>query len=231
MGKAKRVELVTAGPALGRRPLLDRVLIRKIADAVGRGSFLHVAAESVGVSRRTLFGWLERGRDLAGRVEAGETLDEREVLHVELLHAVTMAHAGARVKAEAAVFEQKPLEWLRYGPGRDHGPENPGWTLAVREVPAEVKSAAEQLLAEALAQLGLGHETVTPALGVGPWGDGAAEDVGVADVRAAQRAHGGAVCKTGSAESDDTGRPEGMSAQPIFAPRSGGPVVREGARG
>ena len=165
MGKAKRAQVVKPDPALGRRPLLDRVLIRKIADAVGRGSFLHVAAESVGVSRRTLFGWLERGRDLAGRVEAGEVLDEREVLHVELLHAVTMAHAGARVKAEAMVFRKKPLEWLRYGPGRDHGPEDPGWTLAVREVPQEVKSAAEQLLAEALAQLGLGRET--PALTVG----------------------------------------------------------------
>lgn len=169
MGKAKRAVLVKETAALGRRPLLDRALIRQIADAVGRGSFLHVAAESVGVSRRTLFGWLERGRDLAVAAEAGETLDEREVLHVELLHAVTMAHAGARVKAEAAVFEQKPLEWLRYGPGRDHGPDDPGWTLAVREVPHEVKSAAEQLLAEALAQLGLGRETVTvmPALGVG----------------------------------------------------------------
>ena len=32
---------------------------------------------------------------------------------------------------------------------------------------------------------------------------------------------------TGSGSATDAGRPEGMSAQPIFAPRSGGPAVRE----
>ena len=178
MAKAKRAP---EKAALGRRPLLDRALIRRIADAVGRGAFLHVAAESVGVSRRTLFAWLERGRDLARRVEDGEVFDERDVLYVELLDAVTMAHASARLKAEAVVFKRKPLEWLRYGPGRDHGPEDPGWTKAVGEVPHEVKSAAEQLLAEALAQLGQGVEpitvasTVQPALAEGPWGDSVAE--------------------------------------------------------
>lgn len=30
------------------------------------------------------------------------------------------------------MFEDKPEMWLRYGPGRDRGPENPGWTETVR---------------------------------------------------------------------------------------------------
>lgn len=147
-----------AEPAqLGRRRLLDRALIRTISETVRKGAFLHVAAEAAGVSRRTLFGWLERGRELDREGEDGRDLDERELLLVELLHAVSVAHAEARLKAEAKVLKANPLAWLRFGPGRDRGPEDPGWTRAVGEVPVEVKSAAEELLTEALRQLGLGE--------------------------------------------------------------------------
>lgn len=147
----------TAPALLGRRRLLDRALIRTISETVRKGAFLHVAAEASGVSRRTLFAWLERGRELAAAVEAGREIEERDLLLVELLHAVTVAHAEARMAAEAVVLRKNPLAWLRFGPGRDRGPEEPGWTRAVGEVPVEVKNAAEELLAEALRQLGLGE--------------------------------------------------------------------------
>lgn len=131
-----------------------------MARAVQRGAFLHVAAEAAGVSRRTLFAWLERGRDLAAAGEDGADLDEQELLYVELLHEVTVAHARARLKAESAVLQKVPLAWLRFGPGRDRGPDAPGWTRAVGEMPVEVRSAAEVLLTQALAQLGLVPEAV-----------------------------------------------------------------------
>src|SRR4051812_46787923 len=161
---------------MGRRLLLDHAVIEEIADAVGKGAFLHVAAEASGVSRRTLQVWLERGRELEDLADAGHELGERESLYVELLDAVRQAGASARLKAEATVWKRKPLEWLRFGPGRDHGREDPGWTKAVGEVPPEVKSAAEELLGEALRQLGLVPEPVTvtstvqPALTVGTVG-------------------------------------------------------------
>jgi len=142
--------------AVGRPLLLDRALIRKVCQAVEKGAFLHVAAESVGVSRRTLFAWLERGRDLEAAAERGDELGERELLFVEFLHGVMVAHARARLRAEASVLEVNPLAWLRFGPGRDQGPEAPGWTRPVAEMPPEVRSAAEVLLAQALEQLGLG---------------------------------------------------------------------------
>ena len=66
-----------------------------------------------------------------------------------------MAHAQARLRAEAAVLRKVPLAWLRFGPGRDRGPDAPGWTRAVGDAPMEVRSAAEVLLTQALAQLGL----------------------------------------------------------------------------
>jgi len=108
------------------------------------------------VSRRTLFAWLERGRDPGTAAERGAELDERELLFVEFLHGVRVAHARARLRAEGSVFEDNPLAWLRFGPGRDQGPEAPGWTRAVGEVRPEVRTVAEALLAQALEQLGLG---------------------------------------------------------------------------
>lgn len=162
MGKRKATKAKPL-PAnrMGRRLKLDEAAIREIADAVSRGAFLHVAAESIGVSRRTLHLWLERGRELEDLAEGGRELDERETLYVDLVAALRTAGASARVKAETTVFRRKPLEWLRFGPGRDHGREDPGWTKAVGEVPPEVKSAAELMLSEALRQLGLVPDMVT----------------------------------------------------------------------
>jgi hypothetical protein len=168
--KSKRqVQRVPPRRWMGRRLMLDRALIQTIADAVGRGAFLHVAAEASGVSRRTLFGWLERGRELTDLAERGVGLDERESLYVELLEAVTMAHASARLKAEGVVFKREPLAWLRFGPGRDQGVDAPGWTRAMPELRQAAKSAAEEALAEALRQLGLAApvsvtSTVEPVL-------------------------------------------------------------------
>ena len=179
---AKRPAVLAPAPRrMGRRLLLDRRLVDEIADAVRRGAFLHVAAEASGVSRRTLFSWLERGRELAGAADDGAELDEREQLFVDLVFAVTMAHAQARLRAEGAVLEENPLAWLRFGPGRDHGPDDPGWTQAVREVPPEVKSAAEQMLSEALRQLGL-----VPDVGARPREHRPADDV-AADICGAAR--------------------------------------------
>ena len=130
--------------------------------------------------RGTLQGWLERGRDL----EDVRNFDERDQVYVDLADAVLQAHASARLKAEATVWKRTLLDWLRFGPGRDRGPECPGWTKAVGEAPAEVRSAAEILLAQALAQLRLVPEPVAvpsiaqpmPALGSAGVEDG--EEVG-----------------------------------------------------
>ena len=120
---AKRPAVLAPAPRrMGRRLLLDRAVIDEISASVGRGAFLHVAAAAAGVSKRTLYAWLERGRELVVADEDGAELDEREELYLELVHAVTMAHAQARLRAEGAVLEENPLAWLRFGPGRDHGP-------------------------------------------------------------------------------------------------------------
>ncbi|HZO29170.1 MAG TPA: hypothetical protein VFH48_24615, partial [Chloroflexota bacterium] len=103
---------------------------------------------------------MARGRDLEAAGEDGGDLDEQDLLYVELLHEVTVAHARARLKAEATVLQKVPLAWLRFGPGRDRGTDAPGWTRAVGDAPVEVRSAAEVLLTQALTQLGLAPEAL-----------------------------------------------------------------------
>ncbi|MCC6224716.1 MAG: hypothetical protein IT201_14630 [Thermoleophilia bacterium] len=137
-------------PKLGRRLKLTEALVRAIARDVERGAFLGVAAEANGVSKRSLFTWLERGRD----VEDGALPREGNELFVELLAAVERAHARARLEAETVVHDSEPLAWLKFGPGREK-PDAPGWTSASRDLPAPAQTAAELLLAQALAQLGL----------------------------------------------------------------------------
>jgi hypothetical protein len=87
------------------------------------GGYPHVAAEAAGMSRDAFEDWLRRGE--------GEGASDRLRAFAG---AVRQAHAQARLAAEVAVFTDKPLDWLRSGPGRD-APDSPGWTGTVRPRP------------------------------------------------------------------------------------------------
>jgi hypothetical protein len=87
------------------------------------GGFPYVAAEAAGVPRRVFKRWLRRGK-------GSQALPE----YRSLADAVREAAAQARLGAEVAVRDSKPLDWLRYGPGRESA-AGPGWTSAVRPRP------------------------------------------------------------------------------------------------
>jgi hypothetical protein len=84
------------------------------------GGYPHVAAEAAGVPRQVFDQWRQEGegpRPAAGfRSFAG---------------AIRQAAAQARLAAEVKIHEEKPLDWLRSGPGRESG-DAPGWTGPVR---------------------------------------------------------------------------------------------------
>ena len=44
---------------------------------------------------------------------------------------MTQALAQARLRAEVAVFQDHPRDWLRYGPGKETA-DAPGWSTAAR---------------------------------------------------------------------------------------------------
>jgi hypothetical protein len=98
---------------------------QQITAFIRAGGFPHVAAEAAGVPRRTFERWMRYGRQRG-----------REPVYHAFALAVRQASAQARLRAEIAILENKPLDWLRYGPGKETA-DNPGWTAAVRATPRD----------------------------------------------------------------------------------------------
>jgi hypothetical protein len=100
------------------RPItLTGQVLQALVSHIRRGAYDWVAAEAVGISRRTLYLWLERG-------QAGEAP------FAAFAAAVRQARAEARAEAEEWLFANNRLAWLRLGPGRERHGEL-GWTSPV----------------------------------------------------------------------------------------------------
>ena len=95
---------------------------RQITAFIRAGGFAHVAAEAAGVSREVFEEWLR----LAEKPRAAKR-------YREFAEAVRLARAQARLRAETVALEEKPMDWLKSGPGRD-SEGSPGWTAAARAV-------------------------------------------------------------------------------------------------
>jgi hypothetical protein len=102
-----------------RHPLTPTVQ-QMIVAYVRAGGFPHVAAEAAGVPCAVFERWMRRGH-------APRPKDRYRAF----AEAVGQAAAQARLGAEVAILTNKPLDWLRYGPGRETAKRR-GWTGAVR---------------------------------------------------------------------------------------------------
>jgi hypothetical protein len=99
----------------GRRSKLTPEVQSALIAALERGCFDRTACAAAGIAPSTLYLWLAKGRQRAdGPYHA-------------LLRAVTQARAKVRAEAEARVFAENPLVWLRCGPGRTRK-GSPGWS-------------------------------------------------------------------------------------------------------
>jgi hypothetical protein len=94
---------------------LTLALQEKIAAFIRAGGFAHVAAEAAGLPREVFARWLERGE----RPDAPAN-------YRAFARAIREAEAQARLQAELNVRGDKPLDWLKAGPGKAN-PDNPGW--------------------------------------------------------------------------------------------------------
>src|SRR4051812_47421503 len=106
------------------RHLLTAEGQQTIAAYIRAGGFPHVAAAAVGITRPRFERWLRKGRQPRAK-------PRYRAFHQVILQAT----AQARLRAEAAVFKNRPLDWLRSGPGRETT-SNPGWTASARPAPA-----------------------------------------------------------------------------------------------
>jgi hypothetical protein len=95
-------------------------LTKTITAYLVAGGTPHVAAGAAGVPRSIYRHWLKRGR--------GPDADPA-CRHFSA--AVRQAHAQSRLDAEVAVRKSKPLDWLRYGPGKGSA-RRPDWTAACK---------------------------------------------------------------------------------------------------
>jgi hypothetical protein len=92
----------------------------KITAYIRAGGFAHVAAGAAGVTRELFEEWMHRGE----HAKEGDPC-----LHFRL--AVLQAQAQVRLGAEVKALQEKPMDWLKSGPGRDTS-EAPGWTAPAR---------------------------------------------------------------------------------------------------
>ncbi|MHB1423487.1 MAG: hypothetical protein ACYC3I_09895 [Gemmataceae bacterium] len=95
---------------------LTLALQEKIASFIRAGGFAHVAAEAAGLPREVFARWLERGE------RPGAPANYRN-----FARAIREAEAQARLQAELSVRGDKPLDWLKAGPGKASR-DNPGWS-------------------------------------------------------------------------------------------------------
>lgn len=95
---------------------LTPALQEQIVAFIRAGGYPHVAAEAAGLPRDVFDKWMQRGQ--AARAPAAQRAFARAVME---------AQAQARLHAELAARKDKPLDWLKAGPGKVSA-VNPGWS-------------------------------------------------------------------------------------------------------
>ena len=119
-----------------KRPQPTPAIQQSIVAYVRAGGFPHVAAEAAGVSVELFDHWMR----LAERPRASAKLRQ-------FAEAVRQAAAQARLAAETEMRANKPLDWLRSGPGRPT-PAGEGWTGPARPAPVAPEKSQEGLSPE-----------------------------------------------------------------------------------
>ena len=109
---------------------LDAAVQQSIVAYVRAGGFAEVAAEAAGVRRRTFLTWMRKGTDPKGKPR-----------YRAFAQAVRQAQAQARLGAEVSARNDKPLDWLRNGPGRETADQR-GWTSNARPTASKASGAA-----------------------------------------------------------------------------------------
>ena len=95
---------------------LTLALQKQIAAFIRAGGFSHVAAEAAGLPREVFARWLARG----DRADA-------PAKYRAFARVIRDAEAQGRLQAELNVRSDKPLDWLKAGPGKASA-DSPGWS-------------------------------------------------------------------------------------------------------
>ena len=103
-----------------KSPLLTAEVEKIIVAYVRAGGYPHVAAEAAGIPREVFEEWLRQG-------EGERPLKKYQ----QFVEALRKAEAQARLNAEVAAFKDKPMDWLKAGPGKET-PAKAGWSALAK---------------------------------------------------------------------------------------------------
>lgn len=101
-----------------------------IVSLVRSGAYPHVAAAAAGVPRREFRRWMRLGRE-----------EDADDLYRSLVQRVFQAAGQCRALAETSIRDNGPLNWLKYGLGRER-PNLPGWTTTAKPATARPKTTS-----------------------------------------------------------------------------------------
>lgn len=83
----------------------------RIVQALRAGNYVDTAAQFAGISRPTLYRWLERGDRAAEKADLGETLSEQEEMFLNFRNEVDAARASATVRNVSLISQAAQNSW------------------------------------------------------------------------------------------------------------------------
>jgi len=123
-----------------RRPLPTEEIEKAITAFVRAGGYPHIAAEAAGIPREVFEEWLRKGEE--GRSPRCK----------QFVAKLREAEAQARLAAETKALKDKPMDWLKAGPGKETA-SKPGWSAlakprpgAAEETPLWERSEVQNLI-------------------------------------------------------------------------------------
>lgn len=98
-------------PNIGRPTSLTPEVFDAIVTALRAGNYIDDAAAYAGVHKRSVFAWLEKGRNADEADEQGLPLTPNERLYQHFLHAVETARSQAVVRNVAIIQQAAQTQW------------------------------------------------------------------------------------------------------------------------
>ena len=118
-GKPKQDKLDKPKPKRRVRPRLDLGMVDELAKYINAGAHVKVAAQMLGLSPATVYGWMKRGKEEAERISAG--YDPRNT-HI-------MVHALYRKATYASASNQMALVMMLQGEAAEGNVDAAKWLL------------------------------------------------------------------------------------------------------
>lgn len=140
----------------GGRIKLTYDLLDKLKLALRRTCYLETACQLVGISNKTLIGWVHEGQDMIARLESGQITASRctprqailvdMVIELQKVFAEIEAEDQERLAALASMGEFQAIKFrLERGPGRARWGQQNEMTLRIDQDPARAQDGAEAI--------------------------------------------------------------------------------------